>query len=93
MQFVQGIIVEMYVPSIEDSNRKPVEIDNQQYMLEILDTAGTMKNGQGFVLVYSILAQSTFNDLPDLRHHVGALINPFQKKGENFRNGCMKKRQ
>jgi hypothetical protein len=26
-----------------------------------------MKNGQGFVLVYSIIAQSTFNDLPDLR--------------------------
>ena len=46
-------------------------------MLEILDTAGTeqftamkdlyMKNGQGFALVYSITAQSTFNDLQDLR--------------------------
>ena len=26
-----------------------------------------MKNGQGFALVYSITAQSTFNDLQDLR--------------------------
>jgi len=26
-----------------------------------------MKNGQGFVLVYSITAQSTYNDLVDLR--------------------------
>merc|ERR1712054_516150 len=80
VQFVQGIFVEKYDPTIEDSYRKPVEVDNQQYMLEILDTAGTeqftamrdlyMKNGQGFVLVYSIIAQSTFNDLPDLREQI-----------------------
>lgn len=29
-----------------------------------------MKNGQGFVLVYSIIAQSTFNDLPELRDQI-----------------------
>ncbi|KAF3859705.1 hypothetical protein F7725_022104 [Dissostichus mawsoni] len=57
-----------------------VEVDGQQCMLEILDTAGTeqftamrdlyMKNGQGFALVYSITAQSTFNDLQDLREQI-----------------------
>jgi small GTP-binding protein len=80
VQFVQGIFVEKYDPTIEDSYRKQVEIDGTQCMLEILDTAGTeqftamrdlyMKNGQGFVLVYSIIAQSTFNDLPDLREQI-----------------------
>jgi small GTP-binding protein len=80
VQFVQGIFVEKYDPTIEDSYRKQVEIDGAQCMLEILDTAGTeqftamrdlyMKNGQGFVLVYSIIAQSTFNDLPDLREQI-----------------------
>merc|ERR1712000_503864 len=80
VQFVQGIFVEKYDPTIEDSYRKQVEVDNQQCMLEILDTAGTeqftamrdlyMKNGQGFVLVFSIIAQSTFNDLPDLREQI-----------------------
>merc|ERR1712025_1065309 len=80
VQFVQGIFVEKYDPTIEDSYRKQVEVDGQQCMLEILDTAGTeqftamrdlyMKNGQGFVLVYSITAQSTFNDLGDLREQI-----------------------
>merc|ERR1712061_620949 len=80
VQFVQGIFVERYDPTIKDSYRKQVEIDSQHCMLEILDTAGTeqftamrdlyMKNGQGFVLVYSITAQSTFNDLQDLREQI-----------------------
>ncbi|KJE91052.1 Ras-like protein Rap-1b, variant [Capsaspora owczarzaki ATCC 30864] len=80
VQFVQGIFVEKYDPTIEDSYRKQVEVDGAQCMLEILDTAGTeqftamrdlyMKNGQGFVLVYSITAQSTFNDLTDLREQI-----------------------
>ena len=80
VQFVQGIFVEKYDPTIEDSYRKQVEIDQQQCMLEILDTAGTeqftamrdlyMKNGQGFILVYSITSQSTFNDLQDLREQI-----------------------
>eukprot|EP00026_Physarum_polycephalum_P015335 Phypoly_transcript_15986.p1 GENE.Phypoly_transcript_15986~~Phypoly_transcript_15986.p1 ORF type:complete len:134 (+),score=21.76 Phypoly_transcript_15986:364-765(+) len=49
-------------------------------MLEILDTAGTeqftamrdlyMKNGQGFILVYSIIANSTFSDLDDLKNQI-----------------------
>ncbi|KAF3819500.1 hypothetical protein GH733_015009, partial [Mirounga leonina] len=42
VQFVQGIFVEKYDPTIEDSYRKQVEVDCQQCMLEILDTAGTV---------------------------------------------------
>eukprot|EP01118_Nematostelium_gracile_P011823 TRINITY_DN425_c0_g1_i1.p1 TRINITY_DN425_c0_g1~~TRINITY_DN425_c0_g1_i1.p1 ORF type:complete len:198 (-),score=43.87 TRINITY_DN425_c0_g1_i1:93-656(-) len=81
VQFVQGIFVDKYDPTIEDSYRKQVNIDNDApVLLEILDTAGTeqftamrdlyMKNGQGFVLVYSIIAPGTFQDLPDLREQI-----------------------
>lgn len=44
--FLQGIFVEKYDPTIEDSYRKQVEVDGQQCMLEILDTAGTVKTKQ-----------------------------------------------
>lgn len=50
VQFVQGIFVEKYDPTIEDSYRKQVEVDGQQCMLEILDTAGTVCNNKYFVL-------------------------------------------
>ncbi|CAF1096673.1 unnamed protein product [Adineta steineri] len=75
MQFVQGIFMPKYDPTIEDVYKKTVEIDGKQYSLEILDTAGTeefsamrdlyVKNGHGFVLVYSITSQATFNDLDE----------------------------
>ncbi|KAF9574550.1 Ras- protein Rap-1b [Mortierella alpina] len=49
-------------------------------MLEILDTAGTeqftamrdlyMKNGQGFILVFSIIAASTFSELNELHRQI-----------------------
>jgi Ras-related protein Rap-1A/Ras-related protein Rap-1B len=80
VQYVQGVFVERYDPTIEDSYRKQIEVDGQQCMLEILDTAGTeqflsmrdlyMKTGHGFVLVYSITTQSTINDLAELREQI-----------------------
>uniref|UniRef100_A0A1I7YR84 Ras-related protein n=1 Tax=Steinernema glaseri TaxID=37863 RepID=A0A1I7YR84_9BILA len=77
VQFVQGFFVENYDATIEDSYRKIVTIDGEPCRLEILDTAGTeqftgmrdlyVKNGQGFVLVYSVNDSSSFNDLKNLR--------------------------
>jgi GTPase KRas protein len=62
--------VETYDPTIEDSYRKQVQIDNQACMLEVLDTAGQeeyialrdqwIRDGEGFVLVYSISSRSSF---------------------------------
>lgn len=70
MQFVSGTFMEKYDPTIEDFYRKEIEVDSAPCVLEILDTAGTeqfasmrdlyIKNGQGFVVVYSITSHQTF---------------------------------
>jgi GTPase KRas protein len=62
--------VETYDPTIEDSYRKQVVIDQQACMLEVLDTAGQeeytalrdqwIRDGEGFVLVYSITSRNSF---------------------------------
>jgi len=74
-RFVQGVFVEKYDPTIEDSYRKTFDCDGENYILEILDTAGTeqfssmrdlyMKDGQGFILIYSITASSTLVQLEE----------------------------
>ena len=66
--------VETYDPTIEDSYRKQVVIDGFSCMLEVLDTAGQeeytalrdqwIRDGEGFVLVYSISSRSSFTRIP-----------------------------
>jgi small GTP-binding protein len=80
VQFIQGIFIKKYDPTIEESYRKTVDVDGKTYMLEILDTAGTeqftamrdlyMKNGQGFALVYSLVSDATFHELKPIRAQI-----------------------
>eukprot|EP00163_Fabomonas_tropica_P012039 TRINITY_DN2313_c0_g1_i1.p1 TRINITY_DN2313_c0_g1~~TRINITY_DN2313_c0_g1_i1.p1 ORF type:complete len:197 (+),score=44.62 TRINITY_DN2313_c0_g1_i1:450-1040(+) len=80
VQFTQGTFLEKYDPTIEDSYRKPVTIDDQTVMLDILDTAGQdeyssmrdlyMRTGQGFILVYSITSPSSYDDLEEFRNQI-----------------------
>ncbi|KAL9602104.1 MAG: hypothetical protein Q9219_002100 [cf. Caloplaca sp. 3 TL-2023] len=71
IQLCLNHFVETYDPTIEDSYRKQVVIDGQSCMLEILDTAGQeeytalrdqwIRDGEGFVLVYSITSRASFS--------------------------------
>lgn len=80
VQFVQGIYLDSYDPTIEDSYRKTIEIDNKVFDLEILDTAGIaqftamrelyIKSGMGFLLVYSVTDKNSLNELLALREQV-----------------------
>ena len=70
VQFVSGKFIEKYDPTVEDFYRKEIEVDDCPSVLEILDTAGTeqfasmrdlyIKNGQGFIVCYSITNSQTF---------------------------------
>lgn len=80
VQFVSGTFVEKYDPTIEDFYRKEIDVDGSPSVLEILDTAGTeqfasmrdlyIKNGQGFLLVYSIVNAQTFIDVQPMRDSI-----------------------
>lgn len=80
VKFVSGTFMEKYDPTIEDFYRKEIEVDNAPSVLEILDTAGTeqfasmrdlyIKNGQGFVIVYSITSLQTFHDIKTMREQI-----------------------
>lgn len=80
VQFIQGTFVEKYDPTIEDSYRKQVEVDQKACLLDILDTAGQeeysamrdqyMRTGQGFALVYDITSSASFEDLEMFRNQI-----------------------
>ncbi|OQV24012.1 Ras-related protein Rap-2c [Hypsibius exemplaris] len=80
VQFVSGHFAEKYDPTIEDFYRKEIEVDQQRCILEILDTAGTeqfasmrdlyIKNGQGFVVVYSVTNRQTFQDIKIMKDQI-----------------------
>ena len=80
VQFVSGHFMEKYDPTIEDFYRKEIEVDSTPSVLEILDTAGTeqfasmrdlyIKNGQGFVVCYSLTNHQTFQDIKTMKEQI-----------------------
>lgn len=70
VQFVQGVFVSDYDPTIEESYHKSIQMDQRQVVFDILDTAGVLAmrdyyilNGQGFLLVYSVLSPASLSEL------------------------------
>eukprot|EP01120_Amphizonella_sp_Union-15-10_P015382 TRINITY_DN790_c0_g1_i1.p1 TRINITY_DN790_c0_g1~~TRINITY_DN790_c0_g1_i1.p1 ORF type:complete len:215 (+),score=39.08 TRINITY_DN790_c0_g1_i1:66-710(+) len=80
IRFVNRQFEAKYDPTIEDRYQKVIEYQNIPCVLEILDTAGQetfsamrelyMKNGEGFVLVYSITSQRSLEDLDPIRQGI-----------------------
>lgn len=77
VQFTLNCFVETYDPTIEDAYRKQLVVDNRMCFVEVIDTAGQeeyatlrdqwVREGQGFILVYSIASRLTFDRLEIFR--------------------------
>lgn len=77
VQFTLNCFVETYDPTIEDAYRKQLVVDKRMCFVEVIDTAGQeeyatlrdqwVREGQGFILVYSIASRATFDRLDVFR--------------------------
>jgi len=80
IQLIQNHFIDEYDPTIEDSYRKQVTIDEETCLLDILDTAGQeeysamrdqyMRTGQGFMLIYAITSRSSFDEIASFREQI-----------------------
>jgi len=78
--YVSNIWVSEYDPTIEDSHRKQVSIDDKVSMLDILDTAGQeeyesmqdqwFRTGEGFLCMYSITSRKSLSEIERLRNKI-----------------------
>jgi len=80
IQLIQNHFIDEYDPTIEDSYRKQVTIDDETCLLDILDTAGQeeysamrdqyMRTGQGFLCVFAITSRSSFEEISSFREQI-----------------------
>eukprot|EP01100_Stratorugosa_tubuloviscum_P005775 TRINITY_DN255_c0_g2_i1.p1 TRINITY_DN255_c0_g2~~TRINITY_DN255_c0_g2_i1.p1 ORF type:complete len:189 (-),score=98.38 TRINITY_DN255_c0_g2_i1:191-757(-) len=80
IQLIQNHFIDEYDPTIEDSYRKQVSVDDETCILDILDTAGQeeysvmrdqyINTGQGFMLVFSVTTRNSFKNLAELRDRI-----------------------
>jgi len=69
--------VEDYEPTKADSYRKRIQLDGEQVMMDILDTAGQedyaavrdhyLRGADGFIFVFSISEPESLQDIIDIR--------------------------
>ena len=73
VQFISSHFVEEYDPTIEDSYRKQIQVDDETCLMDVLDTAGQeefaamrdsyMRSGEGFIYLYSIVERASFEEI------------------------------
>lgn len=80
LQFMYDEFVEDYEPTKADSYRKKVVLETEEVQIDILDTAGQedyagirdnyLRSGEGFLCVFSITEEFSFQECQDFRDHM-----------------------
>ena len=80
LQFTRNKFPENYEPTVEDYYRKKVNLDGEQVMFEIIDTAGQegdlaildslIKQANGYLLVYDLTRKDSFNEMKEFRNRI-----------------------
>lgn len=85
IQFVKGLFVSDYDPTIAENYRKVIIVDGKTVQLEIFDTAGmenfdsmiatTLRGGDVFIFLYDITDHHSFECLKDLYEELQHVTN------------------
>jgi len=79
IRFIAARFVGVYEPTLEDSYRKQILVDNEAGLVDIFDTAGAdefamvrdsfMRDAEGFLCVYAIDDSASFKEVTRLYDH------------------------
>ena len=85
VQMVSGHFLSSYDPTIEDSYRTTININNQDIILNILDTAGQeefyalrdqyMRSGDGYIIVFSITSVTSFLEVTAIKDQLNMVLD------------------
>uniref|UniRef100_A0A6B2LKT6 Uncharacterized protein n=1 Tax=Arcella intermedia TaxID=1963864 RepID=A0A6B2LKT6_9EUKA len=75
--------VEDYDPTLQDSYRKNIRVDYEDYVLDVYDTAGVddyqlvrdkfIQIGEGFILMYSITSEDSYREIPNIFNRIESI--------------------
>ncbi len=85
VQMVSGHFLSSYDPTIEDSYRTTININNKDIILNIIDTAGQeefyalrdqyMRSGDGYIIVFSITSVTSFLEVNAIKEQLNIVLD------------------
>ncbi|KAF4499311.1 Ras family, other [Fusarium agapanthi] len=80
LKFVNPDLCDQFDPSKKDTYRKSCIIDNEDACIDVIDTTGQeeysamiqqyMRQGEGFMLVYSVTSRQSFEEIATYHYHI-----------------------